>query len=78
MFFGDGKSVILKGEHVGLDGFTDVGHRLLPALALRNTARKTRALSHPKTVFSRVYEHLSHERMLPRVSKNSTEMIGDF
>jgi hypothetical protein len=44
------KTILLKGENVTLDGFTDVRDRSLPALTLRNAARKTRALRHPEAI----------------------------
>ncbi len=66
------KTVLLKGENVALDGFPDVLDGSLPALALRNAARKTRALCHPEAIFTGINDYLSHGSRIPCVRESST------
>lgn len=56
------QAIILQREHIALDGLADVGDRGLTVLALRDASRKTGALSDPKTIFTRIYDDLSHGR----------------
>jgi len=60
MIFGNRQLIILKREDVAFDSLADVLDGLLPALALRNASRETRALGDPKTVLTRINNYLSH------------------
>ncbi len=44
------KTVVLKGQNITVDCFTDIHDGGFPALALRNAAWKTWAFRHPKAV----------------------------
>lgn len=70
MFLWNCQIVVLKRENVSLDRLADIHDGLLPALTLRNTARKAWTLRHPKTVFTWIHNYLSHvANLLPRFAR---------
>jgi len=57
--------VILKREHVALDGLANVLDCGFTSVALRHAARQAWALGDPKPVLAGIEEYLSHgERIL--------------
>lgn len=66
MLLGNRQLIVLKREDVAFDRLADILDGLLPALALRNASRKTRALGDPKTVLARINNDLSHTHKATR------------
>lgn len=78
MLSGNVDPIVLKCQDISFDRLPDVADRQFSRLALRNTAWKTRAFSHPESIFAGINDCLSHGQTIGRIVKKLNSFVSMY